>query len=203
MSAGAITGKNVEENLFVWNRDSGELEKDKNGRYSFVWLQGIKCQRILMSNGQERIFGENKERGISIIKEPDSQKIYRTDIFTNIPSLTGKTKARYIIEPHGQSTLIEKCSYDENGKIIKHLFDGQWVTYSANKEEAKDASSGELRFLKKMDESGRVVEFFTGSQTYGFKYLGKDTEVTILNKDRSLSEKIIVPTTNIQKIFFP
>jgi len=186
---------------FQWDTSNSFLKKDGNTEYSFVTVAGIKCRRILHPNGTVLIHGEDTDKGVQIMKLESSPNIWKKEIFHGNTPLHGKTRNRYLIDAEGRETLVEKCLYNEHGVLVRHLDDGKWFTYSPNKDEAKDAATGAIVWMKKKDAKGRVIEYLSGAQTYLFNYRDKDVEVSVLDKDKHLLKKLAVSHGDVIKLF--
>jgi hypothetical protein len=197
-----VTGmKHPSKRFFQWDTNNGFLKKDGDWEYSFVTISGIRCGRIHYPDGTFLIHGSSADKSIIIEKSNTSSNIWKKEVFGGYGILHGKTKNRYLIEADGRETLVEKCLYNEHGMLVRHLDEGKWYIRSADKEERKDAVTGALVWMKKKDAKGRVIEYFSGSQTYLFNYREKDVEITVLEKDKSLRKKVTASYKDFAKIF--
>jgi len=200
-----ITVANKERYLLMenyrWDAGNGGLKSSKEVSYSFQKIQGVLCLRKTWEDWSFSIAGDDAERGITISKDRRGTRIVRTDVFQGTKTVNGKVKSRFFVDSQGRQTLIEKCHYDENGNLVKHLNNGMVTKYSPEKIETRDVETDKILTLKKFDAKGQIREFESENVIYSFNNFGETTEVSVFSKNRSLLSRVNVASSDIQKTF--
>jgi hypothetical protein len=69
---------------------------------------------------------------------------------------------------------------------------------------SKDAKTGKIRWLKRFDDKGKIIEFQTETNKFLFTQQGEMTIMTITNIEHNkVTDKVTLPTAEIQKTFLP
>ncbi|MDR2980919.1 MAG: hypothetical protein LBV12_01585 [Puniceicoccales bacterium] len=194
----------VAGHLYKWNPDTGQIAQDRDWKFSYVTIKGVKCLQYHGKDGKMNLEGRDFKKGIKVYQ--DSGGLVLVEEFFSSGVAVGKPRRIYQIGEKGAEIPVRQYWYDESGKLRRMLISGTerdiLYTMQESLQTAVDPKDNALIWEKKFDAKGRVIELKVPERIYTFRYNEPEQQVEITSKNSqgALLGKATVPVSQISLI---